>query len=207
MRGRVRSRKRSGPSGLRRACRTCCGRRSTTRRGLARASGRDVRDGPASGRGRAHPRHDCGGARGLRPAPIAVGETRGGRADFRYLLELEALSMVIMDVPGAAASRKPGSRPCRRQARRAFHALHGGRGFCHDCTAAGAHVTRNCAETRGCWGAPACCGYHRCTACRAAAGHERHDHRAEGRGPRHETPSRSARARGCHDRRSTAKDV
>ncbi|MEZ5857029.1 MAG: mandelate racemase/muconate lactonizing enzyme family protein [Hyphomicrobiaceae bacterium] len=31
-------------------------------------------------------------------SPIAVGETRGGRADFRYLLELEALSMVIMDV-------------------------------------------------------------------------------------------------------------
>ncbi len=31
-------------------------------------------------------------------APIAVGETRGGRADFRGLLELEALSMVIMDV-------------------------------------------------------------------------------------------------------------
>ena len=30
--------------------------------------------------------------------PIAVGETRGGRADFRQLLELEALSMLIMDV-------------------------------------------------------------------------------------------------------------
>ena len=30
--------------------------------------------------------------------PIAVGETRGGRADFRALLELEALSMLIMDV-------------------------------------------------------------------------------------------------------------
>jgi galactonate dehydratase len=31
-------------------------------------------------------------------SPIAVGETRGGRADFRNLLELDALSMIIMDV-------------------------------------------------------------------------------------------------------------
>jgi L-alanine-DL-glutamate epimerase-like enolase superfamily enzyme len=42
-------------------------------------------------------------------SPIAVGETRGGRADFRGLLELEALSMVIMDVAwcgGVSEARK-----------------------------------------------------------------------------------------------------
>lgn len=42
-------------------------------------------------------------------SPIAVGETRGGRADFRGLLELEALSMVIMDVAwcgGISEARK-----------------------------------------------------------------------------------------------------
>ena len=31
-------------------------------------------------------------------APIAVGETRGGVADFRYLLELDSLSLIIMDI-------------------------------------------------------------------------------------------------------------
>ena len=31
-------------------------------------------------------------------APIAVGETRGGRADYRYLLELDSLSQIIMDI-------------------------------------------------------------------------------------------------------------
>jgi galactonate dehydratase len=42
-------------------------------------------------------------------SPIAVGETRGGRADFRGLLQLEALSMVIMDVAwcgGVSEARK-----------------------------------------------------------------------------------------------------
>jgi galactonate dehydratase len=42
-------------------------------------------------------------------APIGVGETRGGRADFRYLLEMEALSLIIMDVTwngGVSESRK-----------------------------------------------------------------------------------------------------
>ena len=42
-------------------------------------------------------------------SPIAVGETRGGRADFRNLLELEALSMIIMDVAwcgGVSEARK-----------------------------------------------------------------------------------------------------
>ncbi len=41
--------------------------------------------------------------------PIAVGETRGGRADFRGLLELDALSMVIMDLSwcgGISEARK-----------------------------------------------------------------------------------------------------
>ncbi len=42
--------------------------------------------------------HSIGEVARATRAPIAVGETRGGRADFRYLLELEALSMVIMDV-------------------------------------------------------------------------------------------------------------
>ncbi len=31
-------------------------------------------------------------------APIGVGETRGGRADFRYLIELDALSLIILDL-------------------------------------------------------------------------------------------------------------
>ena len=31
-------------------------------------------------------------------APIAVGETRGGRADYRYLLELDCLAQIIMDI-------------------------------------------------------------------------------------------------------------
>jgi len=31
-------------------------------------------------------------------APIAVGETRGGRADYRSLLELNSLAQVIMDI-------------------------------------------------------------------------------------------------------------
>ncbi len=41
--------------------------------------------------------------------PIAVGETRGGRADFRQLLELDALSMAIMDLSwcgGVSEARK-----------------------------------------------------------------------------------------------------
>ena len=31
-------------------------------------------------------------------SPIAVGETRGGKADFRYLVELDALSVIIADL-------------------------------------------------------------------------------------------------------------
>ncbi len=45
-------------------------------------------------------------------APIAVGETRGSRADFRYLLELDALSLIILDVTwcgGISEARKVGA--------------------------------------------------------------------------------------------------
>jgi len=41
--------------------------------------------------------------------PIAVGETRGGRADFRSLLEMEALSLIILDLSwcgGLSEARK-----------------------------------------------------------------------------------------------------
>ncbi len=42
-------------------------------------------------------------------SPIAVGETRGSRSDFRQLLELEALSLIIMDIAwcgGISEARK-----------------------------------------------------------------------------------------------------
>ncbi len=42
-------------------------------------------------------------------SPIAVGETRGGMADFRYLLELDSLSLIIMDIAwcgGLSEARK-----------------------------------------------------------------------------------------------------
>ncbi len=42
--------------------------------------------------------HSIGEVARATRSPIAVGETRGGRADFRQLLELEALSLVIMDI-------------------------------------------------------------------------------------------------------------
>lgn len=42
--------------------------------------------------------HSIGEVARATRSPIAVGETRGGRADFRGLLELEALAMVIMDI-------------------------------------------------------------------------------------------------------------
>ncbi|MFM9940730.1 MAG: mandelate racemase/muconate lactonizing enzyme family protein [Hyphomicrobiaceae bacterium] len=53
--------------------------------------------------------HSIGEVARATRSPIAVGETRGGRADFRGLLELEALSMVIMDVAwcgGISEARK-----------------------------------------------------------------------------------------------------
>ncbi len=42
--------------------------------------------------------HSIGEVARATRSPIAVGETRGGRADFRNLLELESLAMVIMDI-------------------------------------------------------------------------------------------------------------
>lgn len=45
-------------------------------------------------------------------SPIGVGETRGGRADFRYLLEMEALSLIILDLSwcgGISEARKVAS--------------------------------------------------------------------------------------------------
>ena len=79
-------------------------------------------------------------------SPIAVGETRGGRADFRYLLELEALSMVIMDVTwcgGVSEAKKIATmaEPCQTPV--AFH----------DCTGPVALTvsTHLALNTRNCW--------------------------------------------------------
>ena len=78
--------------------------------------------------------------------PIAVGETRGGRADFRQLLELEALSMVIMDLSwcgGISEARKAGQMAETYHVPVAFH----------DCTGpvvltASTHLALN---ARNCW--------------------------------------------------------
>jgi galactonate dehydratase len=77
--------------------------------------------------------------------PVAVGETRGGRADYRALLELEALGLVIMDVAwsgGVSEARKVAAMAETFHVPVAFH----------DCTgpvvlAASTHLalaTRNC---------------------------------------------------------------
>ncbi len=78
--------------------------------------------------------------------PIAVGETRGGRADFRQLLELEALSMLIMDVTwcgGISEAKKIATMAESYHIPVAFH----------DCTGpiallASTHLALN---TRNCW--------------------------------------------------------
>ena len=78
--------------------------------------------------------------------PIAVGETRGGRADFRQLLDLEALSMLIMDLSwcgGISEARKTATIAESYHLPVAFH----------DCTGpvvltASAHLALN---TRNCW--------------------------------------------------------
>ena len=78
--------------------------------------------------------------------PIAVGETRGGRADFRGLLELDALSMVIMDLSwcgGISEARKVGTAAETYHVPVAFH----------DCTGpvvltASTHLALN---ARNCW--------------------------------------------------------
>jgi L-alanine-DL-glutamate epimerase-like enolase superfamily enzyme len=79
-------------------------------------------------------------------SPIAVGETRGSRADFRQLLELEALSMVIVDLSwcgGISEARKIGSMAETYHVPIAFH----------DCTgpvvlAVSTHLALN---ARNCW--------------------------------------------------------
>lgn len=79
-------------------------------------------------------------------APIAVGETRGSRADFRQLLELEALSMVIMDLSwcgGISEARKIATMAETYHVPVAFH----------DCTGpvvltVSTHLALN---TRNCW--------------------------------------------------------
>jgi galactonate dehydratase len=78
--------------------------------------------------------------------PIAVGETRGGRADFRGLLELDALAMVIMDLSwggGISEARKVGTMAETYHVPVAFH----------DCTGpvvltASTHLALN---ARNCW--------------------------------------------------------
>ncbi|MBF0277303.1 MAG: mandelate racemase/muconate lactonizing enzyme family protein [SAR324 cluster bacterium] len=77
--------------------------------------------------------------------PIAVGETRGSRADFRYLIEMDALSLIILDLAwcgGISESRKIAAMAEIWHVPVAFH----------DCTgpvtlAASSHLamnTRNC---------------------------------------------------------------
>lgn len=78
--------------------------------------------------------------------PIAVGETRGGRADFRQLLELESLSMLIMDLSwcgGISEARKTAVMAESYHLPVAFH----------DCTGpvvltASTHLALN---ARNCW--------------------------------------------------------
>jgi galactonate dehydratase len=53
--------------------------------------------------------HSLGEVARLTAAPIAVGETRGGRADFRSLIEMDALSTIILDLSwcgGLSEARK-----------------------------------------------------------------------------------------------------
>jgi L-alanine-DL-glutamate epimerase-like enolase superfamily enzyme len=79
-------------------------------------------------------------------SPIAVGETRGGRADFRQLLDLEALSMVILDLSwcgGISEARKIAAMAESYHVPVAFH----------DCTgpvvlAVSTHLALN---ARNCW--------------------------------------------------------
>jgi L-alanine-DL-glutamate epimerase-like enolase superfamily enzyme len=90
--------------------------------------------------------HSIGEVARATRAPIAVGETRGGRADFRYLLELNALSMVIMDIAwcgGVSEARKISAMAETYQTPVAFH----------DCTGpialtVSTHLALN---ARNCW--------------------------------------------------------
>ena len=90
--------------------------------------------------------HSIGEVARATRSPIAVGETRGGRADFRGLLELEALSMVIMDVAwcgGVSEAKKVATMAEAWHTPVAFH----------DCTgpvalAISTHLALN---VRNCW--------------------------------------------------------
>ena len=90
--------------------------------------------------------HSIGEVARATRSPIAVGETRGGRADFRHLLELEALSMVIMDVAwcgGVSEARKIASMAETYHTPVAFH----------DCTGPVALTisTHLALNARNCW--------------------------------------------------------
>ncbi len=90
--------------------------------------------------------HSIGEVARATRSPIAVGETRGGRADFRHLLELEALSMVIMDVAwcgGVSEARKIASLAETYHTPVAFH----------DCTGPVALTisTHLALNARNCW--------------------------------------------------------
>ncbi|HRD75786.1 MAG TPA: mandelate racemase/muconate lactonizing enzyme family protein [Hyphomicrobiaceae bacterium] len=90
--------------------------------------------------------HSIGEVARATRSPIAVGETRGGRADFRGLLELEALSMVILDLSwcgGISEARKVATMAETYHVPVAFH----------DCTgpvvlAVSTHLALN---SRNCW--------------------------------------------------------
>ena len=90
--------------------------------------------------------HSIGEVARATRSPIAVGETRGGRADFRGLLELQALSMVIMDVAwcgGVSEAKKIASMAEAYHTPVAFH----------DCTGPIALLvsTHLALNTRNCW--------------------------------------------------------
>jgi L-alanine-DL-glutamate epimerase-like enolase superfamily enzyme len=90
--------------------------------------------------------HSIGEVARATRSPIAVGETRGGRADFRHLIEMNALSMVIMDVTwcgGVSEARKIAAMAEAFQTPVAFH----------DCTGPVALTvsTHLALHTRNCW--------------------------------------------------------
>lgn len=90
--------------------------------------------------------HSIGEVARATRSPVAVGETRGGRADFRHLIEMNALSMVIMDVTwcgGISEARKIAAMAEAFQTPVAFH----------DCTGPVALTvsTHLALHTRNCW--------------------------------------------------------
>jgi len=90
--------------------------------------------------------HSIGEVARATRSPIAVGETRGGRADFRYLMDLEALSMIIMDLAwcgGVSEAKKIATMAETYQTPVAFH----------DCTGPVALTvsTHLALNVRNCW--------------------------------------------------------